>query len=453
MKIQTRLSLLHSTLFASLFIAIGLILFFLYTRFVQQTIYKQLEQSAFITALFYLEEDELNPEDFHQVTLQFYEDVTNTYYQVYNERNEIRYGDRNDSIEAGLLNQIRLQQKLRFDTDDFYCYGLFYEDNEGDFVVIAKENKKTLYSQLRILAVLLLVSFLSGTVLIILLSRWGASYAYRPFRQVMQEVRSISLSQKASLQIPSPHTHDELEELIETFNGLLARIAESMTIQHNFAKYVTHEFKTPLAAIIGHLEVFALKKRSPDEYRSMAYKLIEEVNGLNDILNTLLIISDLQEEEHHSDSTYRIDELLWTILAQVKPSYPQTEIKVNLRVPPTQERLLWISTPKTQLMMALLNLVENALKYSPSDKTVCIKLWNTNGQLALSIEDQGIGIPPEQIQHLSKPFFRADNSNRKQGSGIGLSIALRILEKNKLTYHINSRPNQGTQVTLLFPKP
>ena len=201
MKIQTRLTLLHSTLFASLFIGLGLIIFLLYSQFVKQTIYKQLEQSSFITALFYLEEDELNKDDFDKVRKQFHEYVTNSYYQVYNVQDEVRYGDTHDSIRPSILNQVRESKKLRFDTEDFYCYGIFYEDNEGDFVVIAKENKKILYSQLHLLALLLLIGFLTGTFLIVLLSRWGAHIAYRPIRKVIQQVQDLSLSQEKDIQI------------------------------------------------------------------------------------------------------------------------------------------------------------------------------------------------------------------------------------------------------------
>lgn len=452
MKIQTRLTLLHSTLFASLFIGLGLIIFLLYSQFVKQTIYKQLEQSSFITALFYLEEDELNKDDFDKVRKQFHEYVTNSYYQVYNVQDEVRYGDTHDSIHPSILNQVRESKKLRFDTDDFYCYGIFYEDNEGDFVVIAKENKKILYSQLHLLALLLLIGFLTGTFLIVLLSRWGAHIAYRPIRKVIQQVQDLSLSQEKDIQIQSPHTYDELEELINTFNSLLSRISESLIIQKNFAKYVTHEFKTPLASIIGNLEVFSLKERTPKEYQEIAYKLIDEVNSLNDILNTLLIISDLKEERQNNEQEYRVDELLWSILAKIKATHPSAKITIDLSIPPEKENLLYIQTDKTQLLMALVNLIENAIKYSPADKAISLHLYEQEEKLCLSITDQGIGIPQNQIEQISKPFFRADNSNQKQGSGIGLSIALRILDKNEINYQIHSSMNQGTTVTLRFFK-
>ncbi len=452
MKIQTRLTLLHSTLFASIFIGIGIIIFLLYTQFIKKTIYKQLEQSSFITALFYLEEDELNKDDFAKVKLQFHESVTNSYYQVYNENNEIRYGDTNDSIAPATLNRIRNNRVLKFQTDDFFCFGIFYEDNEGDFVVIAKENKKILYNQLHILSLLLLLGFLTGTLIIVLFSRWGAHVAYRPFRKVIQQVQAFSTTHAPNyeLQIESPHTEDELEELINTFNSLLTRLSESLIIQKNFAKYVTHEFKTPLASIIGNLEVFSLKERTPQEYNQVAHKLIQEVNHLNNILHTLLIISDLKDDRTEDTSAYRLDELIWSILAKIKTTHPSARVKVELDIPQEKEHLLYVRTDKTQLLMALVNLIENAIKYSPTDRLITLHLFSQHNLLHLSIKDQGIGIPPHQIKNLSKPFFRADNSNRKQGSGIGLSIALRILEKNNIQYTIHSQPQQGTTVTLWF---
>jgi signal transduction histidine kinase len=99
--------------------------------------------------------------------------------------------------------------------------------------------------------------------------------------------------------------------------------------------------------------------------------------------------------------------------------------------------------------MALSNLIDNAVKYSHG-KLVEIRLYKEDEHLQLSITDKGIGIPPNQLEHISKPFYRADNVRRIQGSGIGLSIALLILEKNQIKYHIHSENGTGTCVLLVF---
>jgi signal transduction histidine kinase len=262
-----------------------------------------------------------------------------------------------------------------------------------------------------------------------------------------------------------------LQDLVDTFNELLSKISDTFVIQKNFVKYVSHEFKTPLASILGHLEVFLIKDRNPAEYKKMAEKLMQEVHHLGKIFDTLLIISDLRKRTDTTVSV-RIDDLIWEIIDQLKNHYPNSKVHVNVDISPDDLHLLSIFKDRTQLLMACFNLIENAVKYS-RNSTVEIKIFKsqpiilseakdllddrsltsfgmTGNSLCLTIKDNGIGIPPDQIQHLSKPFYRADNTNKIQGSGIGLSIALRILEKNDIYYEIHSKEQIGTTVLLTF---
>lgn len=326
--------------------------------------------------------------------------------------------------------------------------GIFYEDNQGDFVVITHEKKEVLYAQLQILLWILILSFFIGISAITLFSRWIANRAYRPFRTVIRQVNTIS-TQNLDKQIKIPNTQDELQDLIITFNKLLAQISETFIIQKNFVSYVSHEFKTPLTSIMGNLEVFSLKDRSPEEYKKLTQTLIQQIKDLEETLNTLLVISDLRNESEISQQV-RIDEVIWEIIAKLSQQYRKSNISVNIDIVPENEHLLSVSIEKTQLLIALFNLIENAVKYSQG-KTVDILLSSLSDQLSISISDKGIGIPSEQLSSISKPFYRADNSSQIQGSGIGLSIAFRILQKNNILFRIHSAVNEGTIVQLLFP--
>ncbi|MDR2084187.1 MAG: HAMP domain-containing histidine kinase [Bacteroidales bacterium] len=447
MKVQTRLSLFSSIVFGIIFIIIAVLIYGLYSNNTKNGIYSDLEKTALITAYFYLEEDELNTEEFESVKKQFKELVLNTYYQIYNVNNIIVWGAEFPVISTDLLDKIRQKQKLEFTDTDYLCYGIFYEDNQGDFVVITKEKRALLTGQMRSLLWILVILFLIGIIAIVLLSMWMASIAYRPFSKVVNQVKNIPVGDE-SLRIESPDTHDELQNLTETFNELLERISETMIIRKNFVRYVTHEFKTPLTAMLGNLEVFSIKDRSPDEYDQLAQKLITQIHQLEEILDTLMVISDLRKDSP-SMSPMRIDELIWEIIAKLSDNYPQSKIMVSVDIKVEDEAVLNINVDAMQLLMALYNLLENAVKYSQGI-TVEARLYKQGEYLHLSITDKGIGIPADQLSHVSKPFYRADNANQMQGSGIGLSIALRILEKNNIAYQIESEEGKGTRVELFF---
>ena len=449
MKIQTRLSLISSITFGIIFAIISVLIYGLYYKNTEKSIYTNLEKTSLTTAIFYLEEDELNKEDFDNIKNQFKESVINTYYQIYDGNNNIRWGAEAPLVRSEILEEIRANGSMAFYNNDkeYMCYGIFYEDNQGDFVVITKEKRSVLTAQMKTLLWILVIAFVGGILAIVLISKWMASYAYRPFSKVISQVQKISTS-NLDIQIESPNTNDELQDLIETFNDLLTKISETFVIQKNFVSYVSHEFKTPLTSMLGNLEVFSIKDRTPEEYKLLSQKLVDQIYQLEEILDTLITISDLRKDSN-IDLQIRIDELIWEILNKINERYPNAKVMVNVDIIPGDEKLLSVSNDSTQLLIALYNLIENAVKYSQGN-VVDINIYRSGNRLILSIADTGIGIPEDQLTSISKPFYRADNANKIQGSGIGLSIALRILEKNNIKYEIKSKINEGTIVFLNF---
>ncbi|GHV56402.1 two-component sensor histidine kinase [Bacteroidia bacterium] len=445
MKVQTRLTALCSLVFGVVFVLIAVVIFSLYYKNTKSLIDNNLKKIANISALFYLEEDELNEAEFQKIRTQFQEIVSDNDYQVYNSDNRLIYGEHHSLVPVVFLDKIRSREHYSFTTGEYLCYGIFYEDNQGDFVIIAKENRTVLTGQTHLLLWILMICFISGLIAIVLLSRWVSHIAYRPFSKIIRQVNTISMHD-LDVQIESPDTKDELQDLIQTFNRLLAKISETLIIQKNFVNYVSHELKTPLASLMGNLEVFSLKDRSPEEYRRLSEKLVRQVNQMEEILDVLMIVSDLRKATLRAAQT-RLDELVWEIIRKAGDVYPRTDVQVELDIQPEEETLLSVSMERSQLLMLLFNLVENAVKYSQG-KPVKIHIFSCENHLHLSVADEGTGIMPEHLANITKPFYRADHTNRIEGLGIGLSIALRIMEKNRIKYEIQSEVNAGTTITL-----
>lgn len=447
MKVRNRLSLLCSLIFSIVFAILASSIYIIYYKNTQKSIYHNLHKTAHISALFYLEEDELSAKEFDKIKKQFKAIISDSQYQVYDENNRIAYGIGVPDIPVPVLDKIRNVRQLSFTWGEYLCSGIFYEDNQGDFVIIAKQDKSVLEEQVNPLLWILMPSFLIGVLAIILLSRWVANIAYRPFTEVINQVNNISTND-LNVQIKSPQTKDELEDLINTFNSLLYKISETVVVQKNFVRYVSHEFKTPLASMLGNIDLFHIKDRSPEEYRQLSEKLIQQILQMEEILDTLIIISDLRKDEREASQT-RIDELIWEIIDKMKGTYPTSKILINIEIPAEDESLMLVDIDRTQLLIALFNLIGNAIKYSPKDN-IKVSLFKEGSTLCLSIEDKGIGISEEQLSHIGTPFYRADNTSEIQGNGIGLSLALRILDKNNINYRIKSTINVGTNVTIFF---
>lgn len=451
MKVQSKLVYLNTLLFTAVFIVVGFLFIITYTHYAIFSIQRHLKNSTNICAMFHLEEDELSPGDFAQVRDQYEQSVSNIYYQVYGEDNTLRYGLGLDSVPNDVLDTIRRQKKYFFSDDKYYTYGLFYRDNEGDFVVVTKEKKEILQTQQKMLATLLFLGMVLSGVLVFFISKFIAYKAFKPFRDINKAASELIQNKKETLQLIDPKSKDELSELIMILNKLLKQLEENSVIQKNFVRYVTHEFKTPIAVIKGNLEVFLIKDRTSKEYKLLADKLIKEVDGLTQIINTLLAISNIDNNENIQISLtkFSIDALIDKIVDHIQMNHSNCIIDFQNKRRTENEQKVMVVGDRTQINMVLFNLIENAVKYSKG-KPVSILLDTTENQTKLIIKDAGIGIPKEQIKLISQPFYRADNASSKSGSGIGLSIALKILEKNKIKYNIESVLNQGTTITILF---
>ena len=451
MKIRNRLTLISSLIFGVIFTISSLFVYVTYYRSSEQVIFNELERACLLTAFFYLEEDELPFEEHQIIRNRFEEKLANIEVRVYNERNQIRYGiqipERN--ITPEILDKVRDEKKLHFKADGYYYSSIFYPDNQGDFVVFLKEENEFFVAQSNFLLGTILIVLFVGLLAIIFLSRALSNIAYKPISTMIEEV---NLMESGSLHKPlqTPNTNDEIQEMVETFNNLLNRLSETFIIQKNFINYVSHEIKTPLAAISGSLEVFAQKDRSPEEYERVAKNALKNAHEINDIINTMMMVSGLKKEEVPAQD-FRLDELLWEIIGKLQLQYPERQIIIKIKIAPEQADLLSVKANRIQLFMAIYNLIENAVKYS-HPKEVEVTLFEDSGRPAIKIKDFGKGIPADEISNVTKPFYRCSNVQDIKGSGIGLSVADIIFKNNGVAFTIDSVLNEGTTIVLSFPK-
>ncbi|MCR4031526.1 MULTISPECIES: sensor histidine kinase [Flavobacterium] len=450
MKIRNRFTLISSLTFSVVFVIASLITYFSFYSYSEKIVYNELQKTCLLTGIFYLEKDEL-PENQHLIIgQQFRENSLEIVTRVYNEKNQIVYGDKtlDHNINKTRLDYIRKNRKLSFKSKHHFYFGSYYHDNQGDFVVFVKKNDtdfKTMTDRLLIIMILVLIS---GLVSIYLVSRVLSNLAYSPIKNIINQVNEIQAS-SLDKQIVSPNTKDDVQELIETYNNLLKRLSDTFIIQKNFINYVSHEFKTPLTAISGNLEVFAQKDRTSAEYKEMSQKVLENVYQIEDTMNTLMMLSGLRENMELNE-IFRVDELVWDINDQLSASY-QLKGQIQIALEVANDKLLSIHGNSNEIKIALFNIIENAVKYSDGNP-IKISLLEQNQQLKIVIEDQGKGISEDDLQFIKQTFYRGKNVNDIKGSGIGLTLANVIFKQNNIAFTITSKKAVGTTVTLVFPK-
>lgn len=450
MKIRDRFTLISSLTFSVVFVIASLITYFSFYSYSEKIVYNELQKTCLLTGIFYLEKDEL-PENQHLIIgQQFRENSLEIITRVYDEKNQIVYGDKtlDNNINQSKLDYVRKNRKLSFKSKHHFYFGSYYHDNQGDFVVFVKKNDtdfKTMTDRLLIIMILVLVS---GLISIYIVSRVLSNLAYAPIKNIINQVNEIQAT-SLDKQIVSPNSKDDIQELIESYNNLLKRLSDTFIIQKNFINYVSHEFKTPLTAISGNLEVFAQKDRSSAEYKEMSEKVLENVYQIEDTMNTLMMLSGLRENMELNE-IFRVDELVWDINDQLSASYHlKGQIQIALEV--LNDKLLSIKGNSNEIKIALFNIIENAVKYSAGNP-IKISLSEHNQQLKIVIEDQGKGISEEDLQFIKQTFYRGKNVSDIKGSGIGLPLANVIFKQNNIEFTIASKKDAGTTVTLVFPK-
>lgn len=449
MKIRNRLTLISSATFGFVFIIASVLIYISFYNSSEKVVFKELQKTCLLSAIYYLEKDELPNYEHSAIKDQFEENIQNDIVRVYDEYNRIAFGnkEKDRNINARNLEFIRKNKRLSFKSNNHFYYGILYNDNQGDFVVFVKTTSEVFNSQTNRLLVIMIIVLFGGLLLILLFSRFLSNIAYRPITEVINQVNSMELN-SLDKPISSSNTNDEVQDLITTFNNLLSRLSDTFAIQKNFINYVSHEFKTPLASISGNLEVFAQKERTPEEYQKVTSEALENVYHIEEILNNLMMLSGLKTI-HSDNETFRIDETVWNINDKIFEVYDNQEIKIDLEV--ADEKLLSVKGSEMQIQLALYNLIENAVKYS-NGNPIRIALSETNNQLQITIQDYGKGIQKEDLDLVQQTFYRGKNVGDIKGSGIGLSLATIIFKQNNIQFSITSEENSGTLITLLFPK-
>lgn len=447
MNLKIRLTLFSSLVFTIIFGLATLVIYWIFYNSSERHLISSLEKNAKIAGIYYLEADEQSPLKHLESKNQYESLVKRAMVAVYNAEGRVSYGGLkyDNQISKSLLTQLKSQKTVYFKTEDSFYFGLYYPDNQGDFFVFVKESNTDFNQQLNRLLFILVLVFLVALISIVLLSLWLSKYAYLPIRNVIQEIQDKDLN---TIQEPLTviKTKDELQDLIESYNALLRRISENMIIRKNFVSYVSHEFRTPLAGILGSMEVFGTKARSQEEYQELAATITEHVNFLNHLIGNFLLLTEDQALKR-SMEVFRIDEVVWDLVPKFARTFT-VPLKIELEV--DEPRYFNFRGNRMLLALSISNLIENALKYA-NGQEVLVRMTTADERLSLQIIDQGIGIPQAELEAVKQTFYRGTNVGTVKGSGIGLSFAQIVFKDQGVDFAIRSN-DLGTTVSLLFPK-
>jgi len=425
--------------------------YFLFKQHIIQSFYERLQSHAITAAFFHLEKDELNAKKYEEIERK-YQEIQHESIRFFDNHNKMvfEHDTLTYHITAELLEQIRARKVYYFNVDGRQFAGIFYQDNEGDYVVLTSAIDHEGQLQLAKLRLYLSVFFLVGLGMGFILTLILAKQTFGPFSKLIAKVHTITTNNlHARIEI-NGSKKDELAALTSAFNLFLERLENGVNSQQNFLKHASHELKTPLAAIISNLEVTRSRKRSSTEYRARMESLYTDALHIKSMLNGLLFLSGLEASKDVKLTLIRIDELLWDLLEKVNLTKPKAEIHINLDSLADDPQLLEICANRDLLLMAIGNFIDNALKFSDG-QAVSIVLSKQGQRLQLAIKDQGIGIDVQERNTVFDLFYRSAKSRLIPGHGIGLYLSKQILDLHHIKISIEANMPTGTIFNLIFP--
>jgi heavy metal sensor kinase len=272
-----------------------------------------------------------------------------------------------------------------------------------------------------------------------------------PVVHITQTARRINAG-NLSQRIPIEDSEDELAQLADTFNSMLARLEDSFNRTKQFTADASHELRTPLAILKGETEVALRWGKDPEELRQTLLSNLEEIDRMGRIIEDLLLLAKSEADELRLDiREFSLGDLLQDLYLQGKTLGEPKNISISLQLQITED--IRIKGDQFQLHRLLLNFVNNAIKYTPENGQVEIRLAVEGGEAVLAVADNGIGIAAEHLPHLFERFYRVDEARNRSvgGTGLGLAIVKSIAEAHEGRVEIESTPGKGSVFSVRLP--
>ncbi|UOR07594.1 ATP-binding protein [Hymenobacter aerilatus] len=450
MTIRNRLTLLFLSMVAVILAVALTVAYVLQARYSQREFRQRLRDRAEVTGYIFLEQDEMRAGAFRSFQQRYLQALNNEVLQIYDSDHRARFLEEDESVTLSdkLLARIVVDGEMYFTIGPRQAIGVFYHDNQGDYIIVAAAENKLGKARLQNLALILSLTFVGSLAVIYVAGRIFAGRALAPIAAVNDQVDRIT-ARDLHLRVDEglSHEQDEIARLATTFNRMLTRLEDSFEAQRTFVSNASHELRTPLTATIGEVQVLLKRDREPAEYREALASVLAELQQLKTLFNDLLELTQAETSSLHTDDI-RLDELLWEAREALLPEM-RRRVHIHLEALPAEPEALEIKGNRQLLTRALINLLDNALKYS-GEAPVEVTFRYTSEAIRIQIQDQGIGIAEKDLANIFQPFFRAANARGVVGHGVGLPLARKIIELHQGQLHITSALHQGTSAEVAF---
>jgi signal transduction histidine kinase len=452
MKIQNKITLLFTLLSGTIILLFCTFIYLFTSTNVRESFYHRLEVRSEIAAHSELPQNNNKIEAYNEVKNKYLKNLPAETHRKFETAtlgaiiDETRAAD----LPPDFITEALTKGKSRyFSTDTFYV-ATFLENKQHKILLVSSAVDESGFEELNSLQRIIGIGFGIALLLLFTLGRLFANIVFKPVREIIKKVNIIEAN-NLHLRLEEGNGNDEVSDLSVTFNSMLNRLETTFELQNNFVSNASHELKTPLTVIAGEAELALGKSDQPETMRLALEKITAESGRLEQLMNGLLSLAQTGfDGKKLKFEEVRIDELILRVKMAANRIFQHNKIEVDYdHLPDDEEKLYMMGNPGT-LKVALLNVLINACKYSGEQK-VEVKVQADDKDIIVTVTDSGIGIPPEELSQIFVPFFRASNTEKYKGYGIGLPLSLNIIRMHGGRIDVTSVINKGTSIKISIP--
>lgn len=297
--------------------------------------------------------------------------------------------------------------------------------------------------------VVLVLGVPAGLLAAAAIGRWTARVALAPLTEVAEATRTIDMA-RLRRRLPVRGARDELDHVAAAFNESLARLEQAVGEMRQFSTALAHELRTPLAALRGDIEMAMAQPGLSEEVQRRFVSQLEEIDRLKRLIDRILTLARAEAGEIPlTRSRLDLGALAASLVDQLEPV---AQAK-NLILQCDHAEDVVVEGDADWLTRLLLNLLDNAIKFTPGGGRVVVTVSREGSEARLAVQDSGIGVDPSDMPHVFERFFRADpaRSSGVDGAGLGLSLAKWVADRHDGRIEVESQPGRGSTFTVVLP--
>ncbi|TGD79517.1 sensor histidine kinase [Hymenobacter wooponensis] len=352
-------------------------------------------------------------------------------------------------LNSRYLNRIKPGRPVQFHDGPLETIGIYYAHHGQPYWIFAAGHDDFGHRQQQKLRLILLAANLGALVLIILAGWYFADESLKPISRIVTQVERITAT-RLNTRVDEGNGTDEIAQLARTFNHMLTGVEQAFESQKSFLSNASHELRTPLASVLGTLETSYSYDTDLAEAKHSIGSAMEEIKKLIELTNGLLSLAKVTDASFRRDLV-RLDECLTQAIASCELRHPARPVKLQFgELPPEVEDMFMVRGNAQLLTTALLNLLDNACKYS-QDGVQATLSYPSPDTVQVQVTDTGIGMEPHELARIYEPLYRAGTDTTASGYGIGLPMTRKIVLLHGGQIELTSVIGQGTTATVRLP--